>query len=111
MTVDEIIGKLSEIPGNMDIRVQSMGGIRGSVSIDDVSVGFDWNHNAVLLHPTQIVKVKDTVEELKQKDMRKLVNEIYVSLSAINRLERIGRTHKAELVRLVERISETLKHR
>lgn len=60
MTVQELVDKLNElqIPGTHEVRVSAFGGMRQGKPIKDISVGFDWDMNSVILHPELTLWVK-----------------------------------------------------
>ena len=63
MTVNELIARFNELglTGDEKVRVEASGGMRSGKDVESVSVGFDWNAGAVILHPAvalQMMHVK-----------------------------------------------------
>ena len=54
MTTKQLIEKLQELDpsGEDDVVVHSFGGIGRFIGIQNVSLGFDWNRGAIVLHPS-----------------------------------------------------------
>lgn len=62
MTLNEFIewaNKNGSVAGDMKLRVQAFGGMRGGKDIEFASVGFDWDHGAIILHPKVALTIKE----------------------------------------------------
>jgi len=55
MTINDLIDFLNkhELAGDLKLRVHAFGGMRGGKDIERASIGFDWDHGAIILHPKQ----------------------------------------------------------
>lgn len=61
MTINELIEQLNQLGagGDMELRVSAFGGMRSGKSIKSVSLGFDWDRGAVILHPLEPLTLKE----------------------------------------------------
>lgn len=62
MTLDEFTEECRRlnVRGDAELRVQAFGGMRSGKPIRAVSVGFDWDAGAVVLHPAQALTLMPT---------------------------------------------------
>lgn len=63
MKVVELLEKFRdlELTGQEDVLVHASGGMRRGKAIGDVSVGFDWDMGAIILHPKVPLQIMDKV--------------------------------------------------
>lgn len=60
MTISELIERLNDlgVSGDEEIRIAAFGGMRQGKSLGRVSIGFDWDNGAVILHPVAPLTIK-----------------------------------------------------
>jgi hypothetical protein len=69
MTINELIAEFNrlQLSGDEQVRVQAFGGMRHGKNINKVSVGFDWDKGAVVLHPEIPLTIFERPEAKKAK--------------------------------------------